>query len=163
MLGLTVSAFYALHLLIWGYSWTTIYFRSTDLLFRWYFIWSFVLVFFLGLMHLAAWFGFGVLFWVHKKTEFLLGWLGLVLNSYRSGFRFIIKRVMYISGAYYLHSALVFDETKMPAYGWDKEYLVTGAALLLIALLFLTKKSVEIKPRGQKTNNPLNRRETLRF
>ncbi|MDP3710171.1 MAG: hypothetical protein Q8R29_00395 [bacterium] len=148
MIGLIFTLIYAGFFVLSGLDWPYIYSFSTIFLFRWYFI-SSVLMLLLLLPLAIILSGFlGLLSFAHKTAEIIIAWIGVSMNSARSLLRFFLRRSSYVLGAYYLHTALVFDEAKMPAYSWDKFDLISGIGLLLIPLL--ATQPIKIKPRKNK-------------
>lgn len=151
MIGLFVSGIYALALFLFGNSWPEIYFCSTLFLFKWYFVWSFILCL-LVIIFWICMFGFtGLLAWEYETKEYNLLWLNVTLGAPYALLTFFLKRVIYVAGAYFLNHAVSFDPSQMPAYRWTREDLFYGIVLITIGVFLLRKNQIfKIKQRKPK-------------
>ncbi|MBI5421004.1 MAG: hypothetical protein HZA35_01690 [Parcubacteria group bacterium] len=146
MFGLVLAVLYAAYLYaITKAPQEVAYLNSSNFLFWWYVVWAVVTGAFLVVMILGFLFVGGV---GGAMSGGPLGaFLGLGAGGAISGLLVlggVINNVLFVGGAYLLHSALVHQAT---GYTWDMGRLVIGGLLLLIGILSTRSSS------GSSLNN----------
>jgi hypothetical protein len=146
MLGMILALFYAASMYVVSHATTGVtYLQSTHFLYEWYLVWTVILAVAMFVITLVIVLGGGVVGADGYRSGLYgrrLNMIGMFLGVAGGGaislllwVVFIVKRGLYVVGAYLLSTALVIHGVAGEAiYVWDSVHLVIGGLLLLIAL-----------------------------
>lgn len=130
MLGIFISILIALHGVVFqGATFEPVFLKATMFLYNWYVITSIIMGIILLLVVLGV-------IGVGSAAGGLSGFLATLIGGGAIGLLvavlLVIKRGLFIFGAYLLHASLVLKDG---IYVWNIGYVVVGALLLLIAII----------------------------